>query len=100
MKLPLVVTIENPSPQVSKQGRKYVSFWVRLLVDDFFISIAGWKYYPDEQKISTPSQIKGPGKFINTTKVNPAFYNHIQDLMTRMFAGADLTGAELVEEAV
>ena len=83
-----VVAIEQFTPQTSRDGRKYVSFWLRMLVGDFLISTGGWKYFPDDGRLSTPSHSKGEARgFVNTAKVNPEFYNHIQQLAASMFGG-------------
>ena len=81
----VIVAIENFTPQEAKNGRRYYSFWVRVLMGPYFISISGWKYFPDTAKLSTPSQNKGGTKFINTTKTSAELYNRIQELAHEMF---------------
>lgn len=81
----ILICLENASAQTSRQGRQYFSFSVRLLAGDIFLSTVGWKYYPDSQTISTPSQAKGDGKFINTVKMSATLYNRVQDEARRFF---------------
>src|SRR4051812_1312499 len=71
----LIVLLENATPQTSRQGRQYLSFWVKVMMGEEWVSSSGWKYYPDVQIISTPSAMKEGGKFFNTSKTSIGFYN-------------------------
>ena len=74
-----ILMVEGFKPQETKAGRKYYSFWVKILLGEMFISIAGWKYFPDLDTVSSPSIGKGQEKgFFNTCKMNVAFYKAVQ----------------------
>jgi hypothetical protein len=84
----VLISIEQITEQVSKTGRSYYSFWVRLNFNGRAISSGGWKYFPDKQTLSSPSQGKEGGRFFNTTKLNPQMYNDILAVAARTFENA------------
>ena len=83
----VLITLEQITEQVSKNNKPYFSFWVRLNFNGRFLSVAGWKYFPQDRKLSTPSQGKGDGKFVNTAKVDPKLYNDVLTLADQTFGG-------------
>ena len=78
--------IENPK-WVQGQKRGYFAFWVRLLDKDLSIAVSGFKYFPDSRTVSSPSNCKGDGKFVNTTKLSAELYNLIMTKAQEMLGG-------------
>lgn len=75
----MFVAIDNIAPHEARNGRRYFSFWAKVYFDDNrFMSVSGFKYYPDTKTISTPSVNKGDEKFINTAKLSALLYNDIR----------------------
>lgn len=84
----MTIRIENGkliTPE-GKQKREYYSFWVHIFSGKDSISISGWKYFPDTQSISSPSVMKGQGRFINTTKTSKEFFNKVLYEATQYFS--------------
>lgn len=75
----MFVAIDNIAPHIARNTRQYFSFWAKVYFDnETFISVSGFKYYPDTKTISTPSVNKGDEKFINTAKLSAKLYNSIR----------------------
>ncbi len=82
----LQISVEHPKfvqPAYSK--RPYYSFTLRLFHGDLSIGITGWKYFPDDGGLSTPTQHKGDGKFFNTCNMTPQFYNKVKEIAGAYF---------------
>lgn len=71
--------------------RPYFTFWAHAAQGPKSITVSGWKYFPDTQTISTPSVMKGQGRFVNTTRVSKEFYNDVLAQATQYFAGWSTT---------
>lgn len=90
----MYVFIDNAVPQKAQSGRRYISFWARVLIGTEFISIAGFKYFPDTKSVSTPTQGKGGGKFVNLTKMSGGLYNAIAQAAEKVLADYPLDAVD------
>jgi hypothetical protein len=79
------ISIEQPNYHVAQTGKEYFSFWVRFNFGTEYFASSGWKYFPQENKVTTPSQMKGPGHFFNTSKVSAGIMREIVDAATKYF---------------
>ncbi len=87
----MTLFVEKPKLVVSQAERKYYCFSLRILEGEFSLSVSGWRYYPDNRTISTPSQYKGQGKYVNTVNLTAETYNIVQDVAIKMFGGSDVS---------
>ena len=89
----MTILIEGPK-WVQGQKRGYFAFWVRLIHGVVSIAISGFKYFPDKKTVSTPSAMKGEGRFVDTVKVTADTYNLILKEALRVFDTMEADGAE------
>jgi hypothetical protein len=60
----------NPHEK-SARKQPYYTFWVHMwIAGTQYVTIAGWKYYPDTKKIGLPSIHKGAGHYNNIIKID------------------------------
>lgn len=81
----LAVSVEQPNYYVSQNGKEYYSFWVRFNFGTEYFASSGWKYFPESGKVTTPSQMKGPGHFFNTSKVSAGLLREISKKAEEFF---------------
>ena len=81
--------IENIKWQSRPGQRAYVTFWVRFLFPSLpgYLSISGWRYYPDTGTMATPSVPKGGGKFMDLLHMSAEVYNAIGKEAYRLIGG-------------
>jgi hypothetical protein len=75
------VLVEQIKPGVSAHSSTmYFTFWVRLMDPrtGWWMSISGWRYYPERRQLSGPSISKGNGSYVDTVKYDAELRNEIQ----------------------
>jgi hypothetical protein len=83
------IIVDNLQPTTAKvKGFEtlYYTFWVRFMVTGSpdWVTVGGWRYWPDKRTVSTPSMNKGGLKgYYNTTKIPPTTYSRILDEVER-----------------
>jgi hypothetical protein len=77
--MPLVL-VEQIRP--SDDG-SYYTFWVRFIDGAHWHTISGWRYWPETDKLGTPSYPKGGGKFVGTIKMDSGTYEQVKDGIRR-----------------
>ena len=84
--LGVAVYIEQPNHHVAQNGKDYFTFWVRFQFGTEYFAASGWKYFPETRKVTTPSQMKGPNHFFNTTKISAGLLGEISAKADEYFA--------------
>ncbi len=99
----LNISVENPKyVETPKSGsaRPYYSFAVRLLYGPLSLAVSGFKFFPDNASLSTPSQFKGNGKYFNTCSMSKQMYYAIQTAAATYFGTQVAENTEEMPEEV
>lgn len=78
--------ISELDKQTDKNNRVFYRFSVRFDVEGGSINTCGWRYFPDQGKISRPSVKTLGGNYMNIVSTTPQIHNKIIDLLLKVMA--------------
>jgi hypothetical protein len=84
------ILIEQLKPGTKKDAaREYWTFWVRVFSGDLWVSVSGFRYFPDKRTIALPAAQKGNGSYHDMTKMSGVLFNRILEEVERLLGVED-----------